>query len=269
MQVQANRMQITRTWNEPVYEQKRLGSIPQDQYESVFMPGPFYGSDFATSSSVSLNGQTPEAGGQDVWRNVPVYDSAGKPKTTEVTRTLSEDPYDSKKSTLISAGVGSALGVAAAAGLTAILGGGGAAMAISGLLGGAAGGGAGYLIGQKSTQGDTIVEKTVTANINHPSLVGYDHSIDPDVTHQSHTHYPDHHHNHNGHGDQPHTDTVKILRGYQHTYTPSISNRTVGTYTYPTLEHTAKVGPGLGGVLSGLAGAGAGAAIAAVVCAII
>jgi len=265
MQVQANRMQITRTWNEPVYEQKRLGSIPQDQYESVFMPGPFYGSDFSTTSSVSLNGQTPEAGSQDVWRDVPVYEN-GKPKMNEVNRTLTADPYDTKKSTMISAGVGGALGVAAAAGMTAILGGGGAAMAISGLLGGTAGGGAGYLIGQKSTQGDSIVEKSVTANIEHPSLAGYDHTIDPDVTYQQEAHYPDHHHNNN---NQPHTDTVKILRGYQHHYTPNISNRTVGTYTYPTLEHTAKVGPGLGGFLSGLAGVGAGAAIAAVVCAVI
>ena len=266
MQVQANRMQITRTWKEPVMEQKRLGSIPQDQYESVFMPGPFYGSDFNTTSSVSLNGQTPEAGGQDVWRNVPVYEADGKPKMTEVTKTLTEDPYDTKKSSLISAGVGGALGVAAAAGLTAILGHGGAAMAVSSLLGGAAGGGAGYLIGQKSTQGDTIVEKQVTANINHPSLVGYEHTIDPDVTYQAHTHYPDHHHSQDG---EPHTDTIKILRGYQHTYSPEISNRAVGTYTYPTLEHTAKVSPGVGGLISGLVGVGAGAGIAAIVGAIL
>lgn len=265
MQVQANRMQITRTWNEPVYEQKRLGSIPQDQYESVFMPGPFYGSDLSSTSSVSLNGQTPEAGNQDVWRNVPVYEG-DKPKMTSVTRTLTENPYDAKKNSMISAGVGGALGVAAAAGLTAILGGGGAAMAVSGLLGGAAGGGAGYVIGQKSTQGDSIVEKTVTANIEHPTLVGYDHTIDPDVTYQAHHHYPTHHQSADG---EPHTDMIQVLRGYQHNYTSNISNRTVGTYTYPTLEHTAKVGPGLGGVLSGLAGAGAGAAIAAVVCALI
>ena len=267
MQVQANRMEITRTWKEPVYEQKRLGSIPQDEYESVFMPGPFYGSDFSTTSSVSLHGETPEAGSQDVWRNVPVYEN-NQPKMTEVTRTLSEAPYDSKKSTMISAGVGGAVGVAAAAGLSAILGGGGVAMAVSSMLSGAAGAGAGYLIGQKSTEGDSIVEKTVTANIEHPSLVGYEHTIDPDVYYQQETHYPDHHH-HDDSSEQPHSHTVKILRGYQHHYTPSISNRTVGTYTYPTLEHTAKVGPGMGGFLAGLAGAGAGAAIAAVVCAVV
>ena len=265
MQVQANRMQITRTWNEPVYEKKRLGSIPNDQYESVFMPGQFYGSDIATTSSVSLSGQNPEAGGQDIWRDVPVYEG-DRPKMTAVTRTLTEDPYNTKKSTLISAGVGGALGVAAAAGMTAILGGGGAAMAISGLLGGAAGGGAGYLIGQKSTQGDAIVEKTVTASIDHPTLTGYDHTIDPDVTYQAHHHYPPHHQSADG---EPHADMIQVLRGYQHTYSPNISNRSVGSYTYPVLEHTAKVGPGLGGVFSGLAGAGAGAAIAAVVCALI
>lgn len=271
MKVQANKMEITRTWKEPVYEQKRLGSIPEDHYESTWLPGPFYGSDFSTTNSVSLNGQTPEAGGQDIWRNVPVYDN-GQPKMVEVTKTLSEAPYDQKKSTLISAGVGGALGAAAAAGLSAILGGGGAALALSSVLGGAAGGGAGYVIGQKSTQGDEVVEKQATAEILHPQLVGYDHTIDPDVFHTYETHGNSeygHHGHSNGDPNGTHSDAVAHLRGYQHDYSPRISNSVVGTYTYPTLEHTAKLGPAWGGVLSGVAGAGAGAAIAAVVCAII
>lgn len=268
MQIQANKMEITRSWKEPVYEQKRLGSIPSDQYESVFMPGPYYGNEFSQTSTVSLSGETPEAGHQDVWRNVPVYDANGQPKMTEVTRTLSETPYDTQKSTMVSAGVGGALGAAAAAGLSAILGGGAGSVVISGLLGGAAGGGAGYFIGQKSTQGDTIVEKTVTESIDHPRLTGYEHVIDPDVHYQSHTHYDNDHHHH-GHNHGTHTDTVKILRGYQHRYNPIIHNTSVGSYSYPTLEHTARVGPGLGGVLAGAAGLGLGAAIAGIVQAVI
>lgn len=35
----------------------------------------------ATTSSVSLSGQTPEGGGQDIWREVPVYEG-DRPKRT-------------------------------------------------------------------------------------------------------------------------------------------------------------------------------------------
>ncbi len=272
MKVQANTMEITRTWKEPVYEQKRLGSIPDDQYESVFMPGPYFGTDFATTTDVSLNGQTPEAGGQDIYRNVPVYEN-GQPKMVDVTKTLKESAYDQKKSTLVSAGVGGGLGVAVGAGLAAILGGGGAAIALSGLLGGAAGGGSGYFIGQKATQGDQVVEKTATEEIVHPSLTGYQHSIDPDVqiNYETHGNSEWGHQNHAGSSDPngTHTDSVNYLRGYQHNYSPILYNKVVGNYTYPVLEHTAKLGPGLGGVLAGVAGVGAGAGIAAIMCAVL
>lgn len=273
MKVQANKLEITRTWKEPVYESKRLGSIPDDHYESAWLPGPYYGTDFSTSNDTYLSGETPEAGNQEVWRDVPVYNVDGSVKMNEVTRTLSEAAYDPKKSTMISGGVGGALGIAAGAGLSAILGGGGAAIATSGLLGGAAGAGAGYLIGKKSTEGDEVVEKTATAEIVHPRLTGYEHTIDPDVYYSYETH-GNNEYGHQGHAgsSEPngsHTDSVKYLRGYQHTYSPILDRRVVGTYTYPTLEHTAKLGPGWGGFLAGAAGLGAGAGIAALVCAVL
>lgn len=254
-------VEITRTWEEPVTESKRLGSIPDDYFESAWYPGPYYGNTYGTSSDTYFHGNSTEGGNTAIYRDVPVYDSNGKPKMHSVTETLKESSYNEKTSTLVSGGVGAGLGMAAGAGLLAAFSGGaagGAGMVISGLVGAAAGGATGAFIGNKAADGDKVEERWKTAEILHPSLSGYRHEIDPDIYYQQecHTeHKPDGSH-------QEVCNSVPHLRGYNHNYQPLISNRVVGSYKYPTLEHTNKLGPVLGGVLAGVAGAGAGTLVA-------
>lgn len=255
----APRLTITRTWQEPVTQRERLGSIPSDDYESTWWPGPYYGSTMSTESSHYASSGNCEMGNQDVYREVPVYGPDGKPTFETVTKTLSEDPYSANKSGWISAATGAALGGLAGGGLRAILGGASPATLVGVVLAGAAAGGAAGLgVGRHAVKEDTVVETWNDASVVHPRLVGYRHEIDPDTytTQECHTE-----HKPNGQTEQS-CQTVTHLRGYEHNYYPIIEGTKVGDYRFPSLQHTSKLSPALSAVISGAIGAGAGAGLA-------
>lgn len=246
---------ITRTYDEPVYHSENLGRIPADYYQPAWNPYPWSG---GGSIFYPIGGGTFGMGQVDVIRDVPDYNADGSAKKQSVTRTLTATTYDQQKRT-IGFGLAAAAAGAGAAALVGVARGSGAGpvgMIVGGLLGGVAG----AAIGFKSAVGDKISEQWMTDSINHPTLIGYEQWTSPDYRTEYETHTVQ-----DGNG-QSHQETTsrQVLQGWWTRYSPEIRWRDVGSYTYPTLQHSAKVGP-VGGTFMAIgAGAllGAGAALA-------
>lgn len=254
-------LSITRTWDKPVLETKKLGSIPSDYYEHAWgWPTPGYGWYPSTERSYGCyGGDVCENGPVSVYRDVPVYDENNNPRKEAYTQTLTEKTYDQKKSFFVGGGLGLALGAGAAVGVLAAFGGPStAAMVTGGLLGAAAGAAAGGAIGYKAVDNDKLEEVWFQDNISHPTMTGYTERITPDVWHEQRCHTEK-----NSDGtERQECETWSTLRGYNHDFYADISWRKVGEYTYPTIQHTAKVGPAGSGVMAALAGVGVGALVA-------
>jgi len=224
---------ITRTFERPVLHPESLGRIPADYYQPVWgNPWPHFGSSIYYPIGGGFGG-----GQVDVYRDVPEYNADGTAKKRTVTETLTESTYDQKKRTIgfgIAAAVG---GAAAAAGVSALKGAGAGpiGMVIGGLLGAAAG----ATIGFKSAEGDKVYEQWFTEGIHHPSLIGYNQWMTADYR----TEYDRVvHHNPDG-TTREELVPRSVLQGWWVRFDPEIRWRRVGEYDYPTLQHTAKIGP--------------------------
>jgi hypothetical protein len=246
---------ITRTYDEPVYHSEVLGRIPADYYQPAFNPSPWGG---WGSVYYPIGSGTFGMGQVDVVRNVPDYNSDGSAKKQSVTKTLTATTYDQKKRTI---GFGLAA-AAAGAGAAALVGAArGAGIGPLGMLvGGALGAVAGAAIGYKSAVGDKISEQWMTDSIEHPSLIGYEQWMNPDYRTEYETHQvrqPDGSY-------RTETTSHQVLQGWWVRYSPEIRWKPVGSYTYPTLQHSAKIGPVGGSFMAVGAGAliGVGAALA-------
>lgn len=246
-----SQLSITRTFDVPVLESQRLGSMPSDDYEWNWSPSwPIHGT-WTTSDTVNCYGDSCELGNVPVYRDVPVYEN-GKPKLQTITETLTEKSYNEKNRTIAFGGVGAAAGLGGAALAGALTG--SALHPIAMVIGGVIGAAAGAAIGYKSADGDQVKEQWVTESIDHPTMTGYTHTIDPD------TYYEETNCHTNAQG-QRECDQELRVRGYHHRYSENISWRQVGTYDRPTLVHTNPVGPVGGGALAVLAGGVAGAGV--------
>jgi len=242
---------ITRTFDVPVYNNERLGSIPDDNYEYEWNPAwPRWR--FGWSETISSHGGSTEFGSQGVYRDVPVYTASGQPQMKTVTETLTEKSYNQKSSTLWSAGLGAAAGL----GGTALVGALQSAQALhplAAVAGVVLGGVAGAAIGYKAAAGDKIEEKWEARSIDHPRMVGYEHNINPD-TYTVETNCKT-----DSQGKRE-CDTQTHVRGYWHRYEPDLRWRQVGSYERPTLQHTNAISPlgatALGAVAGGALGVG-------------
>ncbi len=251
---------ITRTWDKPLLESKKMGSSPSDYYEHAWgWPTPGYGWYHTSVRTYGCYSDTCENGPVSVYRDVPVYDESNEPRKEPFTQTLTEKSYDQKKSFFVGGGLGLALGAGAALGGLALFGGASTAATVAGgVLGGVLGGAAGAAIGYKTTDNDRIAEVWYQDNISHPTMTGYTERITPDVWHEQRCHNE----KDSQGNDRQVCETWSTLRGYDHDFYPNISWRKVGDYTYPRLEHTAKIGPNWGGALAAGAGLGIGALVA-------
>lgn len=245
---------ITRTWDQPVLESRKLGGIPDDYYEFAWSyPVPGWGWWPTTERRYGCHSDACEMGPVPILRDVPVYDEKGAPVKESVTRTLTEKTYDQKMTFFTGGGAGLGLGAAAGAGLAAALGGGGVVAAA--VIGGALGAVAGGTIGYKAVDDDRIEEVWMQESILHPTMTGYVERVTPDVWHETRCRDVD-----NGNGTtRQECETWARLRGYDHDFYPDINWRAVGDYTYPTLQHTARFSPVGSGFLAAGAGAGLGA----------
>ncbi len=253
-------LSITRTWDKPVLETKKLGSIPSDYYEHAWgWPTPGYGWYPSSERSYGCYGQDVcENGPVGVYRDVPVYDDQGNARKEAYTQTLTEKTYDQRKSFLVGGGVGLALGAGAAVGVLAAWGGASTtSMVIGGLVGALGGAAAGGAVGFKGVDNDKLEEVWYQSNISHPTMTGYTERITPDVWHEQRCHSE----KDSQGNDHQVCETWSTLRGYNHDYYPDISWRKVGDYTYPTIQHTAKMGPTTSGLVAAAAGIGVGALI--------
>lgn len=241
---------ITRTFELPVTHSEKLGTIPNDHYETVWSNmWNTFGQGWHEDVNYDNNGIY---GGHDVYGDVPEYDASGKPKMQTVTETLTEKSYNQKAGTIGSAVAGGVTGLGASA-LTGAMRHAGfspVAAAVATLVGGVAGAAIGYT----TAQGDKVVEEQQSHSITHPRLQGYTHNVYP----QTHTE------EYNVHYDQNNnrlSDQRTVIDGYHHTYTANINERSVGSYTRPALEHTKSVSPVGAGALGALAGGVAGVAV--------
>lgn len=256
---QREELTITRTWDKPVLEKTKLGSIPSDYYEHAFgWPTPGYGWYHSSERSYSCFDDSCENGPVSVYRDVPVYDQNQQPRKEAYTQTLTEKTYDQKKTFLTGAGLGLALGAGAAVGALAIFGGAStAAMVAGGVAGAVLGGAAGGAIGFKAVDNDKLEEVWYQDDISHPTMTGYTERITPDVWTEQRCHTE------TGSDGKSHQvcETWSTLRGYNHDYYPNVSWRDVGDYTYPTIQHSARLSPTMSGVWAGVAGVGVGSLI--------
>ncbi|MEW6282992.1 MAG: hypothetical protein AB1758_30545, partial [Candidatus Eremiobacterota bacterium] len=102
---------ITRTWDRPVLEEKKLGGIPSDYYEHAWgWPTPGWGYWPSSERSYGCYGDSCEMGPVGIYRNVPVYDENGNARKDPYTQTLTEKTYDQKASFFTGGGVGLLLG---------------------------------------------------------------------------------------------------------------------------------------------------------------
>lgn len=246
---------ITRTWDVPVLHSQSLGRIPADFYQPALNPWNPWTGGGGIYYPIGVGG-TFGYGEVDVVRDVPEYNADGTPRMQSVTKTLTETTYNQKNRT-IGFGIGAAVAGAGAAALVGVAEGTGAGpvgMIVGGLLGAAAGAAIGY----KSAIGDKVYEQWMTDTISHPTLVGYTQWTTPDYR----TEYE--HHTVRDAGGHEHDETTQRqeLLGWWMRYDPEIHWRDVGSYKYPTLQHSGKVGAVGGSFLAigagALLGAGAG-----------
>lgn len=215
---------ITRTYDRPVTERKRLGSVPRDYVEPRDLV-PQHG------LGKIKHFDTNEGGPVGVQRRVPVYNADGTPRLETVTETLTEKPYDAgQRST----------GYATLGGLTA----GATAGSVCGpagtVLGAAAGALAGAVLGRKSAEHDEVREVWHERAIEHPRMEGYTKYTVPipePVENEQKTDWR--------------------IGGYYHHHYPEIQKTRVGSYREPELEHTRKTGTAVGAALA----VGAGLAV--------
>lgn len=246
---------ITRTWEEPITHPEVLGRIPADFYQPAWnpFPGSWGGSIFYPIGSGTFG-----SGQVDIVRNVPDYNADGTARKQTVTRTLTESTYDQKGRT-IGCGVAGAIAGGLAAAATGALRG-ASVGPIGAVAGGLLGAVAGALVGYKSAEGDTIREQWMSESISHPTLIGCNQWINPDYRTEYDTRVV------YGPDGTPREETTsrQVLQGWWVRYDPEIRWRTVGSYTYPTLEHTASIGPVSSAFMAVGAGAlaGVGAALA-------
>lgn len=248
---------ITRTYDVPVLDATVLGRIPSDYYQPSYM-GPWPG--FGGSIYHPIGG-TFGMGQVDVVRDVPEYNADGTPRMQARTETLTESTYSQKNRT-IGFGVAAAIAGAGTAALVGALKGasaGPAGMLVGGLLGGAAGAAIGY----KSAVGDKVFEQWMSDSIVHPRLIGFNQWMSADYR----TVY-DREVVHNSDGTTSYREVPRqVLEGWWVRHEPELRWKNVGSYTYPTLQHTAQVGPVGGTMLAigagAVVGAGAGLAVGA------
>jgi len=203
----SSQLSITRTYEKPVREKKHLGSVPSDYYEGAhFIP------QHGLGSVKHFEGN--EAGPREIVRHVPVYNADGTPKMETVTETLTEKSYDSKAR----GAVQGVLGAATAGAVAGTLAAGPVGTVIGTLLGAAAGG----AIGFHSAKNDQLQERSVTQDIVHPSMNGYNEYTLP---------VPEFHKNED---DQTEVD----LKGYYHHFGPALENKKVGSYEQPEIAHS-------------------------------
>lgn len=225
----SQQLSITRTYQKPVREEKRLGSVPSDYYEGRhFLPQHGLGSVEHFESN--------EGGPREIVRQLPVYNADGTPRMETVTETLTEKSYDPAGR---GAGCG-LLGGATAGALAGTL----AAGPVGTVIGALAGAVAGGAIGFHSAKGDELSERWVERKIDHPTMKGYREYTVP---------VPEFH-RHEGRDGKKETDVS--LRGYYHHFGPALEHKTVGTYEEPEIAHSRP-----SAVKAGLLTVGAGLAV--------
>lgn len=247
---------ITRTFDVPVLNSERMGSVPSDKYEHNWWG---WGNSWTRTEHHSCYGDC-DNGSVGVYRDVPEYTPSGQPRMQTITETLSEESYSQKNRSLAMAGIGVAAGVAGSAIVGAAMGLGGfqpLAAGVSAVVGGAAG----FLLGYQTAKGDQVEEVWETRSIDHPKMTGYTETIRPD------TYYEETNCRYDDEGNRQCDQELKV-RGYWHDYSPDISWRQVGTYERPTLQHTNSIGPIGAGAMTvagaGLVGAGIQALISVI-----
>lgn len=217
----SSQLSITRTYDKPVREKKHLGSVPSDYYEGChFIP------QHGLGSVKHFEGN--ESGPRQIVRHVPVYNADGTPKMETVTETITEKTYDSKVRGTVQGVIGAATAGAVAGTLAA----GPIGTVVGTLIGAAAGG----VIGFRSAKDDQLKERTVTRDIIHPSMNGYNEYTIP--------------------VPEFHKDEEVDLKGYYHHFGPALENKKVGTYQQPEIAHSRP-----SAVKAGLLTVGAGLAV--------
>lgn len=243
---------ITRTWDAPVMHDEDLGRIPADFYQPAFNVGP-WSNPGGIYYPIGLGG-TFGMGQVDVIRSAPTLDATGKPEMFKQTQTLTATTYNQQNRT-IGFGIAAALAGGGTAALVAASK--GASFGPAGIVAGAVLGGlAGAVIGYKSAVGDKIYEQWMNDSINQPSLTGYTQNMWPDYRTDYTTEI---FHNPETGRDEVRQVPHEVLQGWTVSYSPEILWKPVGSYSYPTLQHSGKIGP-VGGAAMAI---GAGAAIGA------
>lgn len=215
---------ITRTYERPVTNRQRLGSVPGDFYEKTGWPKHGLGS-IQHSDRV-------EAGPRDVVRSVPEYNADGSPKLETVTETLTAKTYSPRKRAVTCGALAATAAVLATP--TGPVG-----MALAGLAGAAVG----AVLGHKTAENDEVREVWTKPAILHPEMEGHYHVTVP--------------------VPQKNDDDEYSIRGYVHHFQPDIEHTQVGSYDRPTLQHKRKIGGALAAAAAAGAGIAIGLVAAA------
>lgn len=205
---------ITRTYDRPVTNRERLGSVPKDYAEGRGLL-PQHG-----LGTIKHFDET-EAGPVEVYRNVPTYNEDGTPRMETVTETITEKPYDPKKRSIMYAILG---GLAAGAVTGSCC---GPVGTVIGAMGGAVTGG---IVGYRSAEDDQVQEVWNDRDINHPTMEGYTEYTVPIPEPRSRYVKQD-----DGRYEKK---TSWRVGGYFHHHSPDIKEEKVGEYREPDLEHT-------------------------------
>ncbi len=232
---------ITRSYERPVTQRKRLGGVPNDRLEITQQARHGLGKIEYHPGS--------EGGPKDVYREVPQYHDNGHPRMEKVTETLTKEPYEAKRRGL---GCGLLGALAGALGAASILAAGPLGIAVAASLGAVAG----SAVGSKSAENDEVREVWNDRPIIHPHMKGHTAYTVPIPAFEKVCTKSD--------DGEPECKTEVKLAGYVHHHRPDIREETVGTFQEPSLEHSRRMNP----VLAGTVAAGAGLAIGLVAAAV-
>ncbi|MHB2016426.1 MAG: hypothetical protein ACYCW6_05710 [Candidatus Xenobia bacterium] len=254
---------ITRSWQEPIYDRTLLGSIPEDYFQWTWGWGGWGG---GASTYHPIGGPNNNYGPVAVYRDVPRQNPDGTPQMQPTTQTLTATTYDQKARSMWGGVLGAGVGVGAAA-LTGLAAGGSVGGPIGMLVGGVAGLAAGAAIGFTTAKGDTLKEQWQTASVNTPTFEGYQEYLQPQY-HYNQVCHPETHRDPDGNLETTQEcESIPVLDGYWHQFSPQIAWTSIGSYKYPTLQHTDPISTA-GGLALGVGAAaalGVGAAFLATV----
>lgn len=221
---------VQRTWDRPKTHLEKLGSTPTDRFEHTGVPTHGIGNIERCSD--------PNVGNMPVYGHVPEYNADGSPKMETVTKTLSAQPFNP----------------VARAATTGLAGGAFTLLALgTGPVGWAVAGGvavAGAILGATTAKGDSVSEKVVQRDIEHPKMTGHTHYTVPVPEFDK------------VHDEKTGKDKTEVhLAGYVHHFQPTIEKTKVGSYEQPVLEHKRALSGGATALLAAAGGLALGSIV--------